>query len=115
MTKSVTNRLNEIIVRTIVSISQIASTAKNEPDLPPSPGDAPATPPAEIIRRAWSAIVRWQRWLDDNRAGMADGDIFAHEESIRFAKGIVKSWRLRDATRPRGQIEPNPARSPQSS
>ncbi len=55
-------------------------------------------PEEEKVRQAYGDLVAWDRWLDRNRRAMPADELRFHEFTLRWAKGIVKSWRIALAT-----------------
>lgn len=55
-------------------------------------------PTTEKVRQAWIDLVAWDRWLGANAAQMSLEELQLHEMTLRWAKGIVKLWRIILAT-----------------
>ncbi len=55
-------------------------------------------PAEEKVRQSYTDLVAWDRWLDHHRLAMPADELQLHELTLRWAKGVVKTWRIRLAT-----------------
>lgn len=51
-------------------------------------------PSQEKVEQAYSDLVAWDQWLGANRRAMAADELQLHELTLRWAKGVVKLWRI---------------------
>jgi len=68
-----------------------------------------AWPDVEKIRQAESHLVLWANWLQRNRRTITADEWQLHELSLRWAKGVVKSWRLAVTDDPAAEAAKQPA------
>lgn len=50
-------------------------------------------------------VVAWERWLEENRPGCTEVEVDFHEMTIRYAKGVIKLWRIWLSQQPRTSQE----------
>ncbi len=48
----------------------------------------------KLILCAREAIVKWEGWLDREKPILSETEVDLHEMSIRYAKGVIKVWRI---------------------
>lgn len=77
----------------MLALFSAIATGITEPDQP-----GQVWPGEEKVRQAYSDLVAWDRWLDSNRRAMPPDELQLHELTLRWAKGVVKSWRIQLAT-----------------
>lgn len=51
-------------------------------------------PDESTVRTAWAQVTKWDEWLATKRRSMPQPELNLHEMTIRWAKGIVKAWRI---------------------
>jgi hypothetical protein len=51
-------------------------------------------PDAEKIRQAETDLVAWAAWLQANRASITADEWQLHDLTLRWAKGVLKLWRM---------------------
>lgn len=55
----------------------------------------------KLITAAREGIVKWELWLEGSRTARTVTELELHEMSIRYAKGVVKLWRIWLTRQPR--------------